>query len=154
MGVTVALGLVVAVLVAGGVLSLGFAPLAGLALVLLLAGWSPGPQGSRSGSPTCSPYSRGTAKQSTLHAVTVALGRLLGMLLGLIPPADEDNGWPAPARTLGSLLPLWEVVIPTAVPKWTKTWRSGGTARATPTANTAKAAARAGRSSPSRQSRG
>ena len=47
-----------------------------------------------------------------------------------------------------------EEEIPTAVPSWTKASRSGGTARATPMANTAQATARAGRSSPYRQSRG
>jgi hypothetical protein len=46
-----------------------------------------------------------------------------------------------------------ELEIPTAEPSWTKAWRSGGSARTTPTANTAQAAARAGRSTPYRQSR-
>jgi hypothetical protein len=48
---------------------------------------------------------------------------------------------------------LWEV-IPTAELRWTKACRSGATARATPMANTTQAIAMAGRSSPSRQSRG
>jgi hypothetical protein len=46
-----------------------------------------------------------------------------------------------------------ELEIPTAEPRLTKAWRSGGTARATPMANTAQAAAIAGRSHPYRQSR-
>ena len=47
-----------------------------------------------------------------------------------------------------------EEEIPTAEPSWTKASRSGGTAKETPMANTAQATARAGRSSPYRQSRG
>lgn len=43
--------------------------------------------------------------------------------------------------------------IPTAEPRLTKAWRSGGTDRATPMANTAQAAAIAGRSHPYRQPR-
>ena len=50
-------------------------------------------------------------------------------------------------------LEVLELEIPTAVPSVTKASRSGGTARATPMANTAQAAARAGRSHPYRQSR-
>ena len=46
-----------------------------------------------------------------------------------------------------------ELEIPTAEPRLTKASRSGGTARATPMANTAQAAAIAGRSHPYRQSR-
>ena len=94
----------------------------------------------------------GDGGEVDLHTVAFALGRLLGMLLGVRPPADEDNGWPAPAAP-GAPVLLREV-NPTAEPKWTKAWRSGATASATPMANTAKATARAGRSSPSRQSRG
>ena len=70
----------------------------------------------------------------------------------LAPPPDEPPGCPirpgwAPPLAL-------EEEIPTAVPSWTKASRSGGTARKTPMANTAQATARAGRSSPYRQSRG
>jgi hypothetical protein len=72
---------------------------------------------------------------------------------GPAPPAAELAWVPAPFR-LG-LLPLGlELENPTALPSWwTKASRSGGTASATPMANTAQAAARAGRSSPYRQSR-
>jgi hypothetical protein len=49
---------------------------------------------------------------------------------------------------------LGEEVIPTAEPIWSMASRVGGNARTTPTANTAQAIARTGRSRPSRQSRG
>jgi hypothetical protein len=71
----------------------------------------------------------------------------------LAPPPDEPSLVPDPAR-LGAPPPVLEEEIPTAVLSWTKASRSGGSARATPMANTAHAAARAGRSSPYRQSRG
>ena len=86
------------------------------------------------------------------------------MLLGLAPPADECIG--VLLDCIGVLLdpsvpwdplPLWEV-IPTSEPTaeliFTKAWRSGGTAKATPMANATQATARADPSSPSRQSRG
>jgi hypothetical protein len=69
-----------------------------------------------------------------------------------VPPAPELYWVPAPL-TLGAPLPVLELVIPTAELSWTKAWRSGGIASATPMANTTHAAARAGRSSPYRQSR-
>jgi hypothetical protein len=69
-----------------------------------------------------------------------------------VPPAPELYWVPAPL-TLGTPLPVLELVIPTAELSWTKAWRSGGIASATPMANTTHAAARAGRSSPYRQSR-
>ena len=113
----------------------------GLVLVLLLAS------------------SDGDGEELDGHAVAFALVWLLGMLLGLAPPADEPIGllldpsvpWDPP------LLLLWEVIPtaePTSEPICTKAWRSGGTARATPMANTAQAAARPDRSSTSRRSRG
>ena len=72
---------------------------------------------------------------------------------GPAPPAAELAWVPAPFR-LGALPPGLELENPTALPSWwTKASRSGGTANATPMANTAQAAARAGRSSPYRQSR-
>ena len=77
--------------------------------------------------------------------------------------AAEAAPWPVPLAAepicvpdpfaLGTPLAVLELVIPTAEPSWTTAWRSGGIASATPMANTAHAAARAGRSSPSRQSR-
>jgi hypothetical protein len=71
---------------------------------------------------------------------------------GPAPPAAELAWVPVPFR-LGLSLPGLELENPTAVLSWTKASRSGGTASATPMANTAQAAARAGRSSPYRQSR-
>jgi hypothetical protein len=79
----------------------------------------------------------------------------------LLWPAEVPP-WPVPLAAepigvldpfvLGTPLPVLELGI-TAEASWTKASRSGGTARATPMANTAQAAARAGRSSPYRQSR-
>jgi hypothetical protein len=69
-----------------------------------------------------------------------------------VPPAPELYWVPAPL-TLGTPLPVLELEIPTAEASWPKASRSGGTASATPMANTTHAAARAGRSSPYRQSR-
>jgi hypothetical protein len=74
-----------------------------------------------------------------------------------VPPgptllAPEPTWVPAPF-TLGAPLLVLGLASPTAVPSCTKAWRSGGNASATPMANTAQAAARAGRSSPYRQSR-
>jgi hypothetical protein len=82
-----------------------------------------------------------------------------GWLLGaaevppwLVPSAPELYWVPAPL-TPGTPLPVLELEIPTAELSWTKAWRSGGTASATPMANTTHAAARAGRSSLYRHSR-
>ncbi len=86
------------------------------------------------------------------HAVTIALGRLLKMLLGLGLPTCRPIGLPDPSVPWTPL--LLREVIPTAELSWPKAWRSGGTASATPTANTTQAAARADRSIPSRQSSG
>jgi hypothetical protein len=72
---------------------------------------------------------------------------------GPAPPAAELAWVPVPFR-LGLLPPGLELENPAATLSWwTKASRSGGTASATPMANTAQAAARAGRSSPYRQSR-
>ena len=68
------------------------------------------------------------------------------------PPAAEPTGVPSPFVPCPPALVL-EMGIPTAEPSETNASRSGGTASATPMANTAQAAARAGRSSPYRQSR-
>ncbi len=94
------------------------------------------------------------------HAVTCPLLWAAEVPPGPTPPADAPPWVPVPVR-LGTpplVLELeleWELEWenPTAVPSWTKAPRSGGIARATPMANTAQAAARAGRSSPCRQSR-
>ena len=149
-------GLVLVLLLAGLVLVL---LLAGLVLVLLLAGLVLVLLAS----------SDWDGEELDGHAVACALVWLLDvlvwlldvlvwlldMLLGVAPSGEEPIGllldpsvpWDPP------LLPLWEV-IPTAEPICTKAWRSGGTARATPMANTAQAAARPDRSSTSRRSRG
>jgi len=74
------------------------------------------------------------------------------VLPGPVPLAPELYWVPAPLA-LGSPLPVLELVIPTAELSWATASRSGGTASATPMANTTHAAARAGRSSPYRQSR-
>ena len=70
----------------------------------------------------------------------------------LAPPPDEPAWVPDPSALAPPL--ALEEENPTAVPSWTKASRSGGTAKETPMANTAQATARAGRSSPYRQSRG
>jgi hypothetical protein len=74
------------------------------------------------------------------------------VLPGPVPLAPELYWVPAPLA-LGAPLPVPELVIPTAELSWATASRSGGTASATPMANTTHAAARAGRSSPYRQSR-
>jgi hypothetical protein len=91
------------------------------------------------------------------HAVTCPLLWAAELLPGPTPPADAPPPRvPDPLR-LGTPPAVLELELewenPTAVPSWTKAPRSGGIARATPMANTAQAAARAGRSSPYRQSR-
>jgi len=88
------------------------------------------------------------------HGVT---GALLWTAEVPAPPAPPATPADAPAGVAvafrlgaGPLEPGPE--IPTAEPSWTTAWRSGGTARATPMANTAQAVASAGRSHPYRQS--
>jgi hypothetical protein len=149
-GVPVVLGVVVGVLVAV-VLPPGLALLvAVLALVLLPAGLELVAAGVTVGLALLEE----DGDEPDEHAVGIAPVRLLGTLLGLRWPADETIGLPGPVPP-GALWLLWgEEVSPAAWLSWMKAWRSGGTARATPTANKTQAAARAGRSSPSRQSRG
>ncbi len=158
-GVTVTVGLGLGVIVTVGVLLAGLVLvllLAGLVLVLLLAGLV---------LVLLLASSDWDGEELDGHAVARALVWPLDvlvwpldMLLGAAPSGEEPIGllldpsvpWDPP------LLPLWEV-IPTAEPTseliCTKAWRSGGTARATPMANTAQAAARPDRSSTSRRSR-
>jgi hypothetical protein len=72
-----------------------------------------------------------------------------------VPPAPAPPPgafWVADPFRVGVPSEL-ELEIPTADPRLTKAWRSGGTAKATPMANTAQAVASAGRSHPYRQSR-
>ena len=154
----------VAVLVAEAVpveeelaLSLGLTlvlPLAGLSLVPA-AGAVCEPAGVTLG--VCDLLAFGLAaaddEEADGHAVAFALLRLADELARPAPPFAELAALPEPARLGGRPLALDEE-IPTADPSWTKASRSGGSARTTPMANTAQAAARAGLSSPSRQSRG
>jgi hypothetical protein len=86
------------------------------------------------------------------HAGVSLVLWVAGVLAWPAPPAPELYRVPAPL-TLGAPLPVLELVIPTAELSWATASRSGGTASATPMANTTHAAARAGRSSPYRQSR-
>ena len=151
-GVAVVLGVAVVVLVAV-VLSLGLALLVvGLALVLLLAGLVTVAAGGTLGLADLVALFEGDGEELDGHAVTVTLGWLLGMLLG----ADTAGRRGTAGGPIRSRPGLCAAVggEPHRRLSWMKAWRSGGTARATPTANTAQAAARAGRSSPSRQSRG
>jgi len=135
------------------VLSLGLALLlAGLSLVLLLAGLLAVAVGVAVGLGDSLAVCEGDGEGLDGHAVGVALVWLLRMLLGLTPPTDELIG-PAPDPSVPGVPVLLCEANPTAEPICPKAWRSGGTARTTPMANTAQAAARADRSSPSRQSR-
>ncbi len=91
--------------------------------------------------------------EADVHPVGTALLWAAEVPPGPAPRAPELYGVPAPF-TLCPPLPVLEPEIPTAERSWwTKASRSGGTASATPMANTAQAAARAGRSTPYRQSR-
>jgi hypothetical protein len=90
--------------------------------------------------------------EADTHAGDSPLLRAAELPPGPAPPAAELAWVPVPFR-LG-LLPLGlELENPTAMASWPKASRSGGIASATPMAKTAQAAARAGRSSPYRQSR-
>jgi hypothetical protein len=90
--------------------------------------------------------------ESDVHAVVGLLLWVAEVPPWPVPLAPELYWVPAPL-TLGTPLPVLELEIPTAEASWPKASRSGGTASATPMANTTHAAARAGRSSPYRQSR-
>jgi len=81
------------------------------------------------------------------HAVAVPLTWPAGAPPETAPPPAVLSGVPEPAGASTPWLLLGEL-IPTAEPSWTMASRSGGTARATPMANTAQAIARAGRNSP------
>jgi len=86
------------------------------------------------------------------HTVGFELLRPMAVVPWLRPLAAAPAGLPGPAW-LGVPAVLREV-IPADWLSWTRAWRIGGTARATPMANKAQAIARVGRSSPSRQSLG
>ncbi len=151
--VALALAVLVAVLVAV-VLPVGLALLlAGLALVLLSAGLLAVAAGLAVGLGDLLASCEGDGVELDGHEVTVVLARLLGRLLGLAPPAEELIGL-APDPSVPEVPLVLRVVSPTAEPICPKACRSGGTARVTPMANTAQAAARADLSSTSRRSRG
>ena len=92
------------------------------------------------------------------HAVTFGLLALLVRRCGLTVPFGElPRGVEAAPFRLGVPLALpveMPATWPASWPSWTRASRVGGSARATPMANTAHATASAGRSRPSRQSRG
>ena len=151
--VALALAVLVVVLVAV-VLPVGLALLlAGLALVLLSAGLLAVAAGLAVGLGDLLASCKGDGEELDAHEVTVVLARLLGRLLGLAPPTDELIGL-APNPSVPGVPLVLRAVNPTAEPICPKACRSGGTARVTPMAKTAQAAARADRSSTSRRSRG
>ena len=153
--VAVLVGLAVAVLVAVAV-PVGLAPLAGLVVPSAGLVTEALAAGVALGLADLAALSEGDGEELGEHVAAVALVWLLGMLAGVAPPAEVPIGLPDPSVpwTPLLLLLLWEEVIPTTVPSWTKAWRSGGNASVTPMANTTQAAAKADRSSPSRQFRG
>jgi hypothetical protein len=150
--VGVAVPVLVAVVLVAVVLSPGLAVLSAGLPVVLLAGLVAEASGVTLGEADLVAVSEGDG-EGLGQAVAWALAWLLGTLLGLGLPAVVPICWPAPSVPWVPPL-LWEEANPTAVPSWTKACRSGGTARATPMANTAQAAARPDRSKPTRQSRG
>jgi hypothetical protein len=87
-----------------------------------------------------------------VHGVAVRSPWPLALTPGLTPPADETTGVPPPATPCVPLALCED--SPVTLPIWYRASRVGGSARATPTANTAHATARAGRSSPSHHSPG
>ena len=97
LAVLVLVALAVAVLVVV-VLSVGLALLAGLALVLLLAGLVAVPAGRALGVADLLALFEGDGEELDGHAGAFVLAWLLGMLLGLTPPADELIGWPIRPR--------------------------------------------------------
>lgn len=125
-------------------------PAAGLLLVLPAAGVS----GVALGVARLGGFFEAEGEGLDGHAVGFALLSLMALLPWLRPVAEDPIGLPVPAALPAPLLLLLCGASPAAVPSWKKASRSGGTARATPMANTAQAMARAGRSSPSLQSRG
>ena len=140
------------------VLSLGLAVLsAGLPLVLplvLLAGLVAEAAGVALGEADLVALCEGDG-EGLGHAVTFALAWLLWDVARTGTASRGADLLARSVRALGSAAAVEEEEAnPTAVPSWTKACRSGGTARATPMANTAQAAARPDRSKPTRQSRG
>jgi hypothetical protein len=129
-------------------------PLPGLPLEMALDGAVPEPVGGTLGSALLDLADLdGLADEGGQAAACELLLWRADELEGPAPPVPEPAALPAPFRLGVPWLGLDEV-IPTADESETKASRSGGRARTTPMANTAQAAARAGLSSPSRQSRG
>jgi hypothetical protein len=167
LAVLVALLLAVAVAVAVAVvvpaaealpLSLGLTlvpSLPGVSLVLPLGGTVPEAAGGTLGSALLdlADLDALADEEGDGQAVACALLWLADELKGPAPPFAEPAALPEPAR-LGVLSLGLEEENPTADPSETRASRSGGSARTTPMANTAQAAARTGLSRPSRQSRG
>jgi hypothetical protein len=94
----------------------------------------------------------GNDVEVAVHGVAVRSPWPLALTPGLIPPADETTGVPPPATPCVPLALCED--SPVTLPIWYRASRVGGSARATATANTAHATARAGRSSPSHHSPG
>jgi hypothetical protein len=148
--VAVAVALLVALLLLLGLALLLLA--AGLLLVLPLAGLVTEPGEGTLGVADLPALAEWDGAGVGEHTAGLALLGPTAVLPWLRPPAAAPAGLPGPAW-LGVPAVLREV-IPADWLSWTRAWRIGGTARATPMANKAQAIARVGRSSPSRQSRG
>ena len=152
--VAAAVAVAVAVSLVALLLSLGLALLlaAGLLLVLPLAGLVTEPGAAALGVTDLLALAKRDGAGLGGHTVGFELLRPMTVVPWLRPPAAAPAGLPGPAW-LGVPAVLREV-IPADWLSWTRAWRIGGTARATPMANKAHAIARVGRSSPSRQSLG
>ena len=152
--VAAAVAVAVAVSLVALLLSLGLALLlaAGLLLVLPLAGLVTEPGAATLGVTDLLALAKRDGAGLGGHTVGFELLRPMTVVPWLRPPAAAPAGLPGPAW-LGVPAVLREV-IPADWLSWTRAWRIGGTARATPMANKAQAIARVGRSSPSRQSLG
>jgi len=152
--VAAAVAVAVAVSLVALLLSLGLALLlaAGLLLVLPLAGLVTEPGAATLGVTDLLALAKRDGAGLGGHTVGFELLRPMAVVPWLRPLAAAPAGLPGPAW-LGVPAVLREV-IPADWLSWTRAWRIGGTARATPMANKAHAIARVGRSSPSRQSLG
>jgi len=152
--VAAAVAVAVAVSLVALLLSLGLALLlaAGLLLVLPLAGLVTEPGAATLGVTDLLALAKRDGAGLGGHTVGFELLRPMAVVPWLRPLAAAPAGLPGPAW-LGVPAVLREV-IPADWLSWTRAWRIGGTARATPMANKAQAIARVGRSSPSRQSLG
>jgi hypothetical protein len=150
--VAVALALAEGVAVPDGVpLPPGLAaPPAALALPLAGAVLGAEPPGEAFGFTCLSPAALPVAVDVGLggHVADAPLAAPTAVPPGPSGPPGRPTWVPVPARPGTPPLLLLEDEIPTAEPSWTRVSRSGGKARATPRANTAQAAATAGRNQP------